>query len=395
MMKLKLLTLLTATLLPVTLMPGAILAQAAPAATASLHGHVNNAAGMQVPNAEVKLTTDKTSAAKDQKFKYTLKVDANGDYKGADIAPGEYLAVVYSGTVSVDFLEVSLKAGDDKTLNFDMTRKEYLDKMSPEDKKALEEYKKKAGEALNANKVVANLNNALKEVRADLASANPNYEQDVKTMEQVTQQKPDESVLWFNLGSSQIAYADASVKKAKAEKRSWQTDETITKLYNDGIASNKKGIEVNAASKKPTPLDAGIAWNSIGTAEAKLGKIPEATAAFESAVKLNPTTAGMVYSNEAAVLFNAGQGDAAAAAAEKAIAADPTKPDPYYVKGQSLIAKATVDKAGKIVAPPGCAEAYQKYLELSPEGPHAQDAKDILASMGQTVNTKYKAPGKR
>ena len=34
-------------------------------------------------------------------------------------------------------------AGDDKTVNFDMTRKEYIDKMTPEEKKQLEDYKKK------------------------------------------------------------------------------------------------------------------------------------------------------------------------------------------------------------------------------------------------------------
>ena len=33
-----------------------------------------------------------------------------------------------------------------KTVDFDMTRKEYIDKMTPEDKAALEEYKKKTVE---------------------------------------------------------------------------------------------------------------------------------------------------------------------------------------------------------------------------------------------------------
>ena len=72
------------------------------------------------------------------------------------------------------------------------------------------------------------------------------------------------------------------------------------------------------------------------------------------------------------------------AAADKAIAADPSKPIPYYLKGKALINKATVDpKTQKIVAPPGTTEAYQKYLELAPDGPFAADAKSILAEMGQ------------
>jgi tetratricopeptide (TPR) repeat protein len=389
MMKLKLFSLLVAT----ALLPASLLGQAA--ATASVHGHVNNAAGVAITSGQVKLTTDKTSAPKDRKYKNVFEIDSNGDYKGTGIAPGDYIVIVGTGKVdSVDFQDTTFKAGEDKLMNFDMTRKEYIDKMTPEEKAALDDYKKHMGETLNANKTIANLNSMLKQVHDDMASSSPNYDHDVQLMQQATALKPDETVLWYNLGSTLTAAADAAVKQAKANKTSWQTDDTITKRYSDGIDAYKKGIELNAASKKPNPADAGIAWNSIGNAEAKLGKVPEAQEAFESAVKLAPANAGMVYGNEAAVLFNAGQGDAAGAAADKAIAADPTKADAYYIKGQTLIAKATVDKAGKIVAPPGCVDAYQKYLELLPNGDHAADVKEILASMGETVNTKYKAPKK-
>ena len=89
-----------------------------------------------------------------------------------------------------------------------------------------------------------------------------------------------------------------------------------------------------------------------------------------------------------------GQGAAAAVAADKAIAADPNKPDPYYVKAQALVVDAKLVD-GKYVLPPGCAEAYQKYLELAPTGEHAQEVRDLMASLGQTVNTKYKAPPKK
>jgi len=87
-----------------------------------------------------------------------------------------------------------------------------------------------------------------------------------------------------------------------------------------------------------------------------------------------------------------GNPDAAAAAADKAIAADPTRPIPYYLKGQALVGKATVDpKTQKIVAPPGCVEAYQKYLELAPDGQFAPEVKAVLEGMGQTVKSSYKA----
>ena len=383
MKQLRLFSLLAAAILPVTM-----LAQG----TASVHGHVQNAAGVAIATGQAKFTTDKTVEAKDRKFKNTFDVDANGDYKGTGVAPGDYLVIFMQGDKTVDFQEVVIKAGDDKTIDFDMTRKEYIDKMSPEDKKALEDYKKKMGETLNTNKVIANLNAALKAVSADLKSANPNYDEDIKTMQQATSQKADEAVLWANLGQAQVAKADHD---AKAAGRTWSTDASIVKQYNDAIASFKKGIEVNAAAKKPNPVDAGIAWNTIGNTQAKLGKLPEAQEAYDNAVKIAPASAGMVYGNEAAVLFNAGHGDEAAAAADKAIAADPNQPEPYYIKGQALIAKATVDKNGKYVTPPGCIEAYQKFLELAPENPLAPEVKAILTSMGETITTKYKAPGKK
>jgi hypothetical protein len=99
----------------------------------------------------------------------------------------------------------------------------------------------------------------------------------------------------------------------------------------------------------------------------------------------------MYYQNEAIVMSRNNNLDATAAAADKAIAADPNKPLPYYLKGQALVSKATVDKAGKIVTPPGCIEAYQKYLELAPDGPYAPEVKQVLEGMGQTVKASYKA----
>jgi hypothetical protein len=52
--------------------------------------------------------------------------------------------------------------------------------------------------------------------------------------------------------------------------------------------------------------------------------------------------------------------------------------------------KATTDKAGKFIAPPGTEEAFEKYLDLAPTGPNADAAKSMLDSMGSKVATKYK-----
>ncbi len=109
--------------------PGRALAQA----EATIHGHVQNPAGQAITKGDVRLTTDRASDAKARKYQYTFPLDANGDYKGTGIAPGSYVALVYVDDKSIDFIDpLDLKAGDDKTVSFDMSRKEYIDKMTPE-----------------------------------------------------------------------------------------------------------------------------------------------------------------------------------------------------------------------------------------------------------------------
>ena len=81
--------------------------------------------------------------------------------------------------------------------------------------------------------------------------------------------------------------------------------------------------------------------------------------------------------------------DDAIAAFDKVIAADPTKAAAYYWKGVNLIGKETIAKDGKVVAPEGTAEAFQKYLELEPTGTFAQPAKDMLTSIGAKVETGF------
>jgi hypothetical protein len=53
--------------------------------------------------------------------------------------------------------------------------------------------------------------------------------------------------------------------------------------------------------------------------------------------------------------------------------------------------KAGTDASGKVTVPPGCAEAYQKYLELDPNGKYAQEVEGILQGIGAKVPNGYKA----
>ncbi len=363
------------------------------AADASVHGHVNNAVGQAVNQGEVRLSTDRSSPPAERKYQYKFPLDQNGDFKGTGIAPGNYVLFVFQGDKSVDFIEgVTLTNGADKVVNVDMTRAEYTEKMSPEDKKALEEYKKKNADVAATNAKIQNLNALLTQARADNKAGN--YDAALTAMQQATTAKPDEGILWITLGDSQLGAGDAAAKAAKAAGTS-PTDPAIIAKYNDAATSYKKGIDLNAASKKPSPEAAAAGYNQLGQAYGKMGNAKDSAEAYEMAAKAQPTSAGMYYFNEAATLYNAGKLQEAQAAADKAIAADPKKAEAYYIKGQALIPQATVDpKTQKIVAPPGCVEAYQMYLELAPDGPHATDVKGILQGIGAEVKSTYKAPKK-
>jgi len=366
---------------------------------ASVHGNVIDPTGTIITKGDVKLTTDKSSAPKDMKFQYDFPLDAAGNYKGTGIKAGDYVVFVFQGDVSVDYQMVTFKDGDDKTVNFDMTRDEYMKALTPERRKEIEEFKKKNATIQQSNKVVANLNATLAKVRADLTAAAKNKDdvsQDVTDMQSAVAAKPDEGLLYLELANTLQAQGDHLAKADKAAGKVPSTDDDVTKNYGDAVTNYKKSIDLNAASKKPDPMTQATAYNQMGNCLAKAGKLDDASAAFESAVKLQPASAGVYYNNEAAVLFNANQMDGALAAAEKAIAADPNRPDPYFIKGQVLIAKTTLDpKTNKLVAPPGCAEAYQKYLELSPDGPQAPTVREVLASLGEKVDTNYKAGKKK
>jgi tetratricopeptide (TPR) repeat protein len=332
--------------------------------TAKIHGHVQDPANAPVANAQVVLSTDGKTPL------FTFTTDANGDYKGEGIKPGTYYVTLYQtpGKAVDRFDNVKFETGTDTLQDFDLSRPEYVKKLTPEQQKALEEAKKKNAEINKENQSVGKLNDLLKQARA--ANAAKKYDDAATAMQQATTIKPDAAVLWLELGIAQ----------------------TGQKKYDDAATSLKKALDLDTNSKKPNPEVEAADNNALGEVYANTNKIPDATAAYDAAAKLQPANAGMFYTNETIVLSRSGQTDATIAAADKAIAADPSKAIAYYLKGQALISKATVDpKTQKIVAPPGTADAYNKYLELAPNGPMAPEAKSILAEIGAKVNTKYSA----
>ncbi len=361
-----------------SVMPSTAWAQAAAspapaegATTASIHGHAQDPLSQPVANTAVQVTTDGKTPL------YTFTTDANGDYKGSGIKPGTYTILLYGDTKGkdgkmakgdIDFQQnVKLTAGTDTQVDFDMTRQAYISKLPPDVQKQIAEVRKQNEATEKQNSQIKNVNKMIVDART--ARKAGNFDQAIALDTQATQAKPDVGLTWYELGDSELA----------------------AKKYPDAATNYKKALTLLAAEKAPKPEVIAAADNNLGEALAKSGDVNDAVAAYEAAAKADPTQAGMYYANEAIVLFKTGQGDAAGAAADKAIAADPNKAIAYYIKGWSLVQHASIDpKTNKIVLPPGCADAYQKFLSMAPTGPLAQDAQNILQQAGQTVHSSYK-----
>jgi tetratricopeptide (TPR) repeat protein len=335
--------------------------------TGKIHGHVQDPAGVTITDGIIGLSQDGGATSK-----ITFNCDANGDYKG-EAPQGTYTVVLKrpdtgAGKFLDKFDSVKIVGGADLTQDFDLSRAEYVAKLPPDVRKQLEEVKAKNAGVLKENVQIKNLNANLIKARDD--NKNKNFAEAETLMLGATVAKPEAPVLWLELGMAQ-----SGLKK-----------------WDDAAVSLKKAIDLDAAAKKPNPEIEGAAGNALGEVLATQSKVPDAQAAYEAAAKANPTAAGTYFANEAIVMQRVGQADAVIPAADKAIAADPTKPIPYYLKGQALINKATVDpKTQKIVAPPGCLEAYQKYLDLAPDGPFANEVKAVIGEMGGKVQTTFKA----
>ncbi len=366
-------------------------------ATGKVHGHVTNPTGQAQGAGSVSLSTDGGNT-----LKYTFPVDANGDFTG-EAAPGKYMAVYRApdtpvGKMVDDLPNVTVVAGQDVAADIDMSRQEYIDKMPEDQKKQLEELKKANAEATKANVVINHLNADLKVVaqdkkdidgapaaaQAQLGANAQRADVDSKTAEiraakyadiesmmtKDTEAKPDEALLWDNLG-----YAQAGQKK-----------------YDDAIASYKKAVDLETASKKPRMEVIGVAQAGLGEVYARTGKVPEANAAYDAAAKADPTRASLHLRNQAVIFFQEHNAAAQVAAADEAIKINPNDAILYYIKGQGLVQNATIDpKTNRIVLPDDCTAAYQKYLDLQPSGAYAAEVAGILAQAGQKVSSSYKA----
>ena len=322
--------------------------------------------------------------------KYNLKTNNKGEYFSLGITPGKYKITLYKTPddqkankelFHVAGFQVQL---DENTMDFDLQkeaeRQAKGEGLSPEEAKARQEAAAKAQKETTTVKTLQGKLNA-----ANAAIQAKDYETAITNLTEANQVDPSRDVLWYRLGDAYRLSAGTQTDPAEKQKRYESAIESYNKaiqLLQDGIQNGKEKDAAKANQKL-----SGF-YTNLADAYARDHKIDDAVKSYEAAAKADPASAASAYFNIGAVYTNAGRVDDANAAFDKCIAADPNRAEAYYQKGVNLLGKATL-QGNKTVAPPGTAEAFQKYLEVAPNGPNAQSAKDLLASIGSPVETTY------
>ena len=319
------------------------------AQTGTVKGYVKDDTGKAVTNAVVEMVN------LDNGRRVTLKTDKNGNFFSIGVPLGTYkVTATQEGKLIWQTAKYPVGGGDgNPDLNIDLAKERATQAAAPENAEVAK--KMEAAKAENAK--IGNLNGMLKQAN-DAMTAN-NWDQAIQILQQATQQDTTHDLIFGRLGD---AYLGA-------------------KKYPEAIEAFQKAIALD-------PNKAAY-HNNMAQAMAKSNQTDKAIAEYDTAAKLEPAQAGTYYFNEGAVLTNTGKVDDAIVAFDKVIAADPTKADAYYWKGVNMVGKAKTSADGKFEAPTGTAEAFNKYLELAPDGKYADPAKQMLQTIGAKVETSY------
>ena len=318
--------------------------------------------------------------------KYTIKTNKKGEYFSLGLSPGKYNVALYrtlddlkagKETFHQNNFQVQL---DENTLDFDLKKEQDAaakgQGLTPEQQKAMQEQQAKAAKE---TMTVKTLNEKL--TVAKTAADAGDFDTAIASLNEATQVDATRDLLWFKLADYYRLSATKQTDPAEKQKRLASAVEDYQKAIDI-----KKGIQNDKDPNAGKNLAAY--YNNLAEAYAKSNKVDDAVKTYALAAQADPTNASQYYFNTGAVLTNAGKVDDALAAFDKVIAADPNRADAYYWKGVNMIGKATL-QGNKMVAPPGTAEAFQKYLELQPTGTYADAAKQMLTSIGSSVETTF------
>ncbi|MBI3207884.1 MAG: tetratricopeptide repeat protein [Candidatus Solibacter usitatus] len=322
----------------------------------------------------------------DIKGNYMTAADKKGHYFHAGLPLGNYNLTLEIDGKPVDNVKgVRTRLGDPTPVHFDLSikarkaqamkkaaetgtiTKEQSREMTPEQKAAMEKAMKDRAAAMQKNKALNDAFNAGMD-----AMKGQQWEQAVEAFNKAAEMDSKQHVIYAQLAESHMGVA-------------------AKKTGDEQMGAWTKGLEAYAKAIELKPDDAAY-HNNYALALVKAKKLKEAQEELGKAADLDKPNAGRYFYNLGAVLVNTGQTEAACEAFKKGIEADPKYADAHYQLGNCLFARATTTNDGKVIPQPGTRESFEEYLKLKPDGPFAQNAKDMIGVLEATVATEFKNP---
>src|SRR5882724_8719878 len=347
-----------------------------------IHGQIMDIVGKPWADIGVQVVND-------QGAKQETKTDKDGNYAFRNLRSGIYVIRVMLPGQNQPFEDrVQVQAGTEAKKDFNFKElagkqgAEYQEtlKKNEEAKKGLESLKAHvlAGDAIvgqerqvkaDLGKAPADQRDALKQKLTDLS--NQAVTEFKEAQKSLGEKDPNAALVCFKLGE---AYDSAG------------RNEEATEAYKQAIAL------------KP---DVPGYYNNLGNVLARAGKIDEAKAAYTKSAELDPANAATAWRNFGISLYNANRLGDAIEPFQKSADLDPKNAQTWYLLGASLVYKLTSKKVGDkevITFAPGTIEAYQKAVELDPNGTWGQQAKqglEQLQLMAPGIDTKVNVKKKK
>jgi tetratricopeptide (TPR) repeat protein len=318
-------------------------------------------------------------AVSDQGVKQETKTDAEGKFAFHNARVGGYTVTITvfpppnEKQAAIEITKVRVTSGEDAKadMNFKETMAKQGAAAQEQAKKADEEKQKFEGMKQHYTAGAALLDQERK-AKDELAKATPDQrdaaKQNLKDLSDkaaaefqaaqkaASEKDPNQHLLWAKLGE---AYDVAGRNDEAAQ------------AYQQAVAA------------KPDNPDY---YNNLGNVLARAGKIDEARAAYTKSAELDPAKAAMAWRNFGISLYNANRLGDAVEPLQKSAQIDPNSAQTWYLLGASLVYKMTVKKVGDKDVPefaPGTIEAYQKAIELDPNGIYGKQAKEGLEQLQQ------------
>lgn len=236
----------------------------------------------------------------------------------------------------------------------------------------------------------------LSQMKADYQTAITEYEQAL----QETQVKDENSVRVIgDIG----VIRNGLVSRQKAVDMLVQDKDLPVILSNLGLAYSGVGeyqeaitVLEQAAILKPT---AGT-YMELGTDQAQVGRMLEAAAACDKVLTVDPAARNMragCYKNIAIVLTNKGNFADAITPLQKATQINSQDALAWKLLGDALTNTITSkSEGGKMVyvIPPGTIDAYERYLQLDPNGPYAGEVQAAVEGLTKLTKVPTKTKEK-